>query len=309
MMLLRSVRLLACLIMLSVASVHANLGKMEVQFSPDAETFSQGESVVVTGVTDDGVSAEYRFVLLRYDGQGGFLILDDTGWDISSGYTLSDQLADQLGGSFKLVSSAREQSNPDETITNVQTFLYSTPALTECDWLDGKTFVSESPAEAPVILNTGSLDLLDSLQDLAVPLDTEAEKYVSLSFHDGIFYAEMVQPGRIEDAGGADVHTPEPFTGTYNCTAGTVDASGATEGVTSNCGGTMSMLGCPNVNLSTSGSGAIDMERGTVTAGGVVFRLQDDSTITADGGSGAGGAGGVVLLVLLLVAGVVRRRV
>lgn len=295
-------RLLLLSLCVLVSPAMANLTQLAVSFSPDQETFYEGETISVTAVTDNIASPEYRFVLQLY-GNDSWLNVGETAWSSSDQLTVTDAWQDPPPGNYRLITYARDASNPDEFILNYQTFFYQTTVgLEVCDWLDGKTFVTEGPtAQVEVAVNAGGVTTV------MLPFDPDADKFESMSFDGGASTLAFAEPFEVffslfgsTTEGEGELVSVDPLTGTYSCADNVVSVA-ASGSFTEPSSGVL-------VPVESSGDAVADMEAGTLTANGVVFRIKNSGEANAPGTGGSSGGGSGVLLAMLLLLGLVRRR-
>jgi hypothetical protein len=308
--------LASCLI---AGPLHADLTTLDVQFSPDAETFYQGESFSVQLTTDNGVGADYRYVLQHYQNDD-YVTVVDSDWVSDSQYALSTVFADMTieeggflvipeapGGIYRLVAYARDPANPGEFIANFQTFVYETESMTVCDYLDGKTFENTQPT-IQLSRQMQHQEAVESLgtQGYQVSLGSDAAAIERISFSGGSVSIVLAEaPELVMPLNGTALLEPEgPLTGTYECDAAVVTLEDVRADALS--GGFLSVVDASGAFIVASGDGSVNVEAGTVTAGGVVFSLQSDNTAVNPDSSGSG-AGGVSGLLMLVVLGWLRR--
>lgn len=295
------------------AAAHAELTRLELNLVPDDRTLHPGDSIAVTASGDDGLNLQYRFLIQRHDGTA-FVTVTDSGWGASASTAVDTASGSWPDANYRLVAQVRETARPTDFLASHVAFSYGPLDESLCDYLDGKTFINETPSAASIEL--GSVSMGEALSLLSAPglelaLASKAHAITSLSFSDGTVSATTFNPNSFSGTLVSTFSTPfageatlaSPLTGSYSCDGDevTIDATGASTSITGS--GMVSLLaglGISEVHFQVTGDATADRAAGTLTAGDTVFVLPGSGEESADDSDG-GAFGLIPLLALLLL--------
>lgn len=120
---LRMFALLAALLLPTLSL--AALTEMSVQVVPAKNTYTQGDTLVVS-VSGDGAGMEYRYVLWRMGVEPAVVMA--SAWRAGTGLELVTGEVVTPSGNYRLVVAAREAANPANRLVNVRNFRVASEA-------------------------------------------------------------------------------------------------------------------------------------------------------------------------------------